>query len=171
MEFDLTYEYAEKVLKGMEDATPAQIARALEKTLKRKLGLIDAPAPSFDAADKRVGAEPRFERFFDELFTVAPANIDTPLSDAELRDRAQEAYDALMERAKADDADPDDDEGGESARRDAFDYATMVDMIERGDVGKAIAHYRSLDTYARNWLYLGEDDVRNRRTALALGEI
>lgn len=169
MVFDLDYAYAEKTYQALNDATATQVAIGFERALARKLGKLKDPAPDFNPDDPNIPAQKRFERFFDELFTVAPANIDTPLTDAELLERASEARATLVKESEKLAKTRKWRDVAESYKADAFDYATMADMIERGDVGSAVRHWQNLDTAARDWMFTGEDKVRNRRTALALG--
>lgn len=169
MVFDLSAEYAEKALKAMDQATAQEVARALQKTLRRKLGYDTSAAPTFDVDDESIKAEQRFELFFDQLFTIAPANLDIPLSNAELRARVAEAHKMLLAEAKKVKGSKKWGDLESLYRDDASAYATMLDMIDREDIGRAIKRWSDMDTAARDWMFTGEDKVVLHRTALALG--
>jgi hypothetical protein len=169
MIFDLDYAYAEKVYQALNGATATQVAIGFERALARKLGKLKDPAPDFDESAINIPAQIRFERFFDELFTVAPVDIDTPLSNEELRARFKEAHDTLISESERCAKSKKWRDVAESYKEDAFDYSTILDMMDREDVGRAISVWSNLDTAARDWMFTGKDEVRNRRTALALG--
>lgn len=168
MTFDLDYAYAEKTLEALNQATATQVVIGFKRALERKLGKLSTPAPEFDASDPNVPAQKRFERFFDELFTVAPADINMPLSLEEFKQRAQEARGELLKQADSAKNDPEYADLEDMYRCDALNYEGMIAYLDAGNVGAAIRTYWNQDTAARDWLFMGPDEVRNRRTNLLL---
>ncbi len=153
--YDIDYPYAEKVLKALDEATPAEVARAFQTALKRNMGLDKTKVRKFKPEDKSVNQETRFELFFGELFTVAPKELTEMLTDDEVRTQIVMAK-GHLENLAAKEADAD---MVEMYQEDAAHYGEVLKLFDSGDLKAAFDKYQDQDTAARDNLFINLNNI------------
>ena len=165
--YDLTHEYASKVLKACEANSDHDIARAFRVAMARKLGTDKTPVPEFEVGDD-VSFQTRMELFFSELFKVAPVDLDTPMSNEEARAQALAAHRHLLKRAAEAKSTPGDEDIVSMYEDDALSYQSMLDLLDAGEIKGAIKIWGNQDTAARDNLFIKLGRLGENRLSLWL---
>lgn len=162
----LDYDYAKLVADKVNNSTATLVAAAFKKALDRKLAGEDSDTieqPGENATDSQ-----RFEFFFHELFDIGPDS--RPLDNALIREKIVEARDFLRQDAENCRKSRKYGDLVDMKLEDAQAYEDMLTLFDKGDFDGVRRRYWNQDTAARDYLFIGNDTIANRKVWHRLNE-